>query len=257
MRRDAAFACAALLALVGVSGGCARTTKTTVALATAVSSSAPETVIGTSVEGRAIVLLRFGTGPRRLLVLAGVHGDEYGSIVADELASALRVDPSLVPIGSSIDVLPCLNPDGRAAGTKGNAHQTDLNRNLPTSDWSATLDTRDLSVEKGLNGGTAAGSEPETQALLRALAGGYDAVVSLHSAGGLVDFDGPGGETLARALATASGLPIGHLPYQPYIHGSLGEYVVHAGIPLVTVELASPTLSIGLRAGLLKLARTP
>ncbi len=211
--------------------------------------------LGVSVQHRPIELTTFGDGTRRILVLGGVHGDEYGSAVADAFVAAVRADPALIPEGATIDVIACLNPDGLAAGTKGNANNADINRNMPTPDWRAKLDPKDLSGQRGLNGGTSSASEPETQALLQALKTHYSVVVSLHSKGGIVDFDGPGAESLARVLAESAGLPLDHVAYQTYIHGSLGGYLKRTGTPLITVELPAPALTDGLRAGILALAK--
>jgi protein MpaA len=213
--------------------------------------------IGASVDGSAITLISFGSGSRRMLVIGGIHGNEFGATVAEQLLEALRADPSLVPTGDAIDVIPCIDPDGRAAGTRGNARGVDINRNLPTLNWSTGLDPRDTSATRGLSGGSSPGSEPETKALLSALETSYVVVVSLHSNGGLVDFDGPGAEALAHKLSAAAGLPVDHLAYQSYIHGSLGQYLAQIGTPLITVELKRPDLTTGLRTGLLSLLAAP
>jgi protein MpaA len=214
--------------------------------------------LGDSVEGRPIAIVRFGAASRRLLVVGGVHGDEYGRTAADRLLSALRDDPDLLPESVAIDVLPCLSPDGAAAGTRGNARDVDLNRNMPSADWAAQLAPDDPSRVEGLTGGTAAGSEPETQALLRALqSANYAAVVSLHSSGGVVDWDGAAAQPLASRIASASGLPLGNLEYQTSIRGSMGRYLSERGIPLVTIELSSPDFDPGLRDGILRCLVTP
>lgn len=213
--------------------------------------------LGISVTGAEIIRTRFGTGDRKLLVVGGVHGDEYGADLAQRLVDSLRADPSLVPAGTIIDVIVCLNPDGRASGTRGNARSVDINRNLPAEDWAAQLDPRDVSAKEGLTGGPSAGSEPETQALLTALRTGYGAVLSLHSSGGLIDYDGPGAETLARTVSAASGLPIKHLEYQPYIRGSMGRYLAETGTPLITIESSTAELDDGLRSGMLSVLGTP
>ncbi len=90
---------------------------------------------GRSVRGRTIAVTRFGAGDRRLLLLAGVHGDEYGTPVARALERYLLAHPRALPAGARVDVLACANPDGYSARTRGNARRVDLNRNLPTRNW--------------------------------------------------------------------------------------------------------------------------
>jgi murein peptide amidase A len=84
-------------------------------------------VIGNSVERRPIVLVHVaGTGPR-ILVVGSIHGNEpAGNAIVRALQRAHpRADLWLVPT---------LNPDGLARGTRQNAHGVDLNRNFP-SHW--------------------------------------------------------------------------------------------------------------------------
>jgi protein MpaA len=213
------------------------------------------TTIGASVEHRPILMMSFGNGAMPVLVVGGVHGDEYGSSAALAFATYLDGHPSAIPAGCRIDVIWCLDPDGRAHDWRGNAHRVDLNRNMPTSDWRSVLLPGDGSARLGLNGGSAPASEPETRALLAVLQTGYRAVISLHSPGGFIDFDGPGGATLAAIMAQASHLPVGHVGYQSSITGSMGEYVpARYHIPLLTIELRSPKLSPGIARALLSVA---
>ncbi len=44
-----------------------------------------------------------------------------------------------MPFGARIVVVRCVNPDGLAHHTRGNARRVDLNRNLPTRDWRSRL----------------------------------------------------------------------------------------------------------------------
>lgn len=215
------------------------------------------TTIGHSVQARPIVATRFGAGTWRVLVVGGVHGNEYGTIVAARFAAYLAAHPAAVPAGVEIDVIRCLNPDGRALNTRANARNVDINRNFPTADWSSTLAAGDYSGELGLSGGSRPASEPETRTLLAYLQQGFSVVLSLHSAGGLLDYHGPGGAALAKRMSALCGLPVDHLAYQSYIAGSMGEYIPRRyHIPTITVELRDARLSSDLCQALLA-AATP
>lgn len=203
-------------------------------------------VIGHSRQGRRIVAAQFGSGPRRLLVIGGVHGREFGRPVAERLAAYLVAHPGAITPGSRIDVLPCLNPDGAALRRRGNAHNVDLNRNFPTADWTRALRSGDPAAPE-CNGGTGPASEPETRALLHYLRQGFDCVISLHSKGGFIDFNGPHARRIATAMSRASGLPLERIAYQGSITGSLGEYGPAAyHMPVITVELSRPRPTKGL-----------
>ena len=84
-------------------------------------------LIGHSVRGRAIYAYERGdpNGPA-VLVVGSIHGNEPGGV-----AVARRLLQVQVPEGIDLWVILNLNPDGRAAGTRGNAHGVDLNRNFP------------------------------------------------------------------------------------------------------------------------------
>jgi murein peptide amidase A len=76
-------------------------------------------VIGTSVRGRAIVAFRKGNpdAARTVLVLGQMHGDETaGPVTARYLRTQLPVDSD-----ADVWIIPTMNPDGRAAGTRRNA----------------------------------------------------------------------------------------------------------------------------------------
>jgi predicted deacylase len=210
-------------------------------------------VIGASVKKLPIRAWRFGTGTRRLLVIGGVHGNELGDDVAFALVRYLQANPSAVPSGTEIHIIPRLNPDGARRNARGNVHKVDLNRNMPTSDWRRRLDRRDLSGRLHLSGGVRPGSEPETRALL-----GYTrettfaVMVSLHSRAGLIDFAGRGARPIAARISAACGLRLGVLSYERYIHGAMGRYFSQVlGVPAITIELKRGVLTGGLRRGIL------
>jgi protein MpaA len=112
-------------------------------------------VIGHSAQGREIRATRVGEEGARVnvLVVGDVHGNEpAGEAIVARLRSA-KVG------GVTLWLVRTGNPDGRAAGTRQNARGVDLNRNFPWR-W-----------RPGASGtffpGARAGSEPETQALMR------------------------------------------------------------------------------------------
>jgi len=82
--------------------------------------------IGESVRGRAIWAFRVGDPDARVkaVVLGAIHGDEdAGIVLARAIKEARRIK------GVDLWVVPTINPDGVARGTRGNAHGVDLNRN--------------------------------------------------------------------------------------------------------------------------------
>jgi murein peptide amidase A len=88
-------------------------------------------VLGYSAQGGPIrVIERPGLHPgRSILVVGCIHGTEPAGIAVTRL---LLTGPP--PRSGTLWILQDLNPDGRAAGTRGNARGIDLNRNFP-SQW--------------------------------------------------------------------------------------------------------------------------
>jgi protein MpaA len=83
-------------------------------------------VLGRSLDGRPIRAVEVGdrTGTR-VLVVGCIHGNECAGV-----AIARRLERTS-PRGIDLWIVPVLNPDGRAAGARGNARGVDLNRNFP------------------------------------------------------------------------------------------------------------------------------
>ncbi|MFL5832643.1 MAG: DUF2817 domain-containing protein [Solirubrobacterales bacterium] len=166
-------------------------------------AAADRELIGHSVEGRPITGIRAGAAASsfRLLVIGDIHGDETAG-----MRIARRLIARKPPRGVELLVVPTLNPDGVAAGTRGNAHGVDLNRNFPFR-W------------RPLGGGEYSGprplSEPEARAAHRLILRDQpDVTIWFHQPFGLVDR--PDGNVFAaRRFSQLIGLPLVRLrgPY--------------------------------------------
>ncbi|UQX87224.1 DUF2817 domain-containing protein [Jatrophihabitans telluris] len=111
-------------------------------------------MIGHSVQGRPIVAYRIGDpySTVKAVILGQMHGNEPAGTV---VARAIIALPRAV-LGADVWVVPTMNPDGAAHGTRQNAHGVDLNRNWP--DHWRRLTGQFYSGPKAL-------SEPETRAM--------------------------------------------------------------------------------------------
>jgi protein MpaA len=100
---------------------------------------------------------RFGTKGPQVLILGGVHGDEYEGVVA--AFGLYKEFLRFFPYQLQVTLVPTLNLDGVIAKTRTNANGVDLNRNMSTKDWSSEV--------KGprYHPGPSADSESETKAL--------------------------------------------------------------------------------------------
>jgi len=83
-------------------------------------------LLGRSLDGRPIRAVEVGDpAGTPVLVVGCIHGNECAGV-----AIAERLERTS-PRGVDLWIVPVLNPDGRAADTRGNAHGVDLNRNFP------------------------------------------------------------------------------------------------------------------------------
>lgn len=182
------------------------------------------TVIGHSVHGRPITATLNGDpqAPERVLVIGCVHGNEpAGMRVARRLIAGQSAR------NAAIWVVPTLNPDGVAAGTRGNAHGVDLNRNFPF-DWQP-LDDLEYSGAHPL-------SEPESRTARRLILRLRPHItIWFHQPFGLVDRSG-GDTDIERRYAQLSGLPLVRLRRYP---GSASSWQNHElpGSTAFVVEL--------------------
>ncbi len=189
-------------------------------------SARERTVIGHSVRGRAITATLRGDpeAPGRVLVIGCIHGNEPAG-----MRVARRLITGAPARDAAIWVVPSLNPDGVAAGTRGNARGVDLNRNFPF-DWQP-LDGLEYSGARAL-------SEPESRAARRLILRlKPDITIWFHQPFELVDRSG-GDPLVERRFSQLVGLPLVRLRRYP---GSASSWQNHA-LPRSTafvVELPS------------------
>ena len=116
---------------------------------------------GTSHEGHTIPAFKTDIkASKYFYLIGGVHGDEVeGVYVLKELFQWLKMEHTLKDL--PMIVIPILNVDGYRTQTRVNAHHVDLNRNLPTKDWSG------VHTQPRYNPGPKPLSEPENQYLVK------------------------------------------------------------------------------------------
>jgi len=143
--------------------------------------------IGNSVEGRPITAWQFGSGTSTVLYVGATHGNELSSkIILDAWINYLQTNAHRLPANRKIVIIPVVNPDGVARGSRLNANNVDLNRNFPANNWKP-----DITIPGGQlvinGGGTSSLSEPEA-ALLASFTQGLSprAVLTYHSQASLI-----------------------------------------------------------------------
>jgi len=151
------------------------------------------------VQGVPIKVRVAGTGPVNVLVVGSIHGDETAGHAVIARLRALGPPP-----GVRLWTVRTVNPDGAAAGTRGNARGVDLNRNFPHR-W-----------RRGARAGRRPLSEPESRAVRRLVRRVRpDLTIWYHQPLRLVDFSSGADPALVRAYSRRVGLPaqrIGFLP---------------------------------------------
>lgn len=191
--------------------------------------------LGKSVRGRQIEMYEFGRkSAPAVLVLGGVHGDEpQGAEVASKLVEYIRLNHAEFA-DKHVVIIPRVNPDGLAAGTRANFNGVDLNRNMPAENWQKTAGR--------YNGGTEASSEPETRILMSAINSVKPVLtISIHAISSgkqCNNWDGPAEQT-AKTMAKFNGYPPKATIGYP-TPGSLGSWAgVDRGMAVITLELPS------------------
>lgn len=206
-------------------------------------------VIGTSVAGRSLEVVRFGSGPSNRMIIAGIHGgNEWNTTaLADQLIEHIRSNPAIIPSEVSLYIMRSLNPDGlaRELGISGRVNQNgvDLNRNWD-ADWQREWNRDGCWDYQNTTAGPYPNSEPETQALINfLLSTPMDAIINYHSAalgifaGGLPP--DPNSIRLAEQIAEVSDYPYPLVDTGCIYTGTLVDWASIQGIPAVDLELTN------------------
>lgn len=143
--------------------------------------------IGYSTRGRAINAYYFGSGPTVVMFTGAIHGSEPSTkALMDRWIQELEANARSIPADKTVVVVPQINPDGIASGSRTNARNVDLNRNFGTSDWQKDITTTSNQPFPG-GGGESAMSEAETKAISGLAQRLRPALIlSYHSIGSLV-----------------------------------------------------------------------
>lgn len=176
-----------------------------------------------------IMAHEFGLSGPEVLVLGGVHGDETeGVVLAQALLGRFTTNFSF---RLRLTLVPMFNFDGVISCQRQNAAGVDLNRNLPTNDWSAEVAT------PRYHPGAQANSEPENQALVKWLDQHVPRfVLSLHSWKPLLNVNGSCREE-AEVISKINGYPVEESIGYP-TPGCLGTYCgLERDMPTLTYEI--------------------
>ena len=191
--------------------------------------SAESFMFGKTVNGLAIPAFRFGSVGPEVLILGGVHGDEPEGVAAAHGLLAEFLQSFAYRL--QVFVVPAFNLDGVIAKERTNSNAVDLNRNLPTKDWTSVV------AKPRYNPGPFAESEPENQSLVSFIRSRkLRFVFSLHSWEPMLNTNGDcKGE--AEILSKITGYKITDDIGYP-TPGSLGTYTgLERNIPTLTYEI--------------------
>jgi hypothetical protein len=206
-------------------------------------------VIGGSILGRPLEVYRFGSGSIHRMIIGGIHGgNEYNTVrLADELIRHIQNHPETIPSDNTLFILRNLNPDGyaRSLGVRGrtNENNVDLNRNFPSL-WVASSNRTGCWTFLPTTAGVSAGSEPETQALIKFLSSSkIDALINYHSAALGIFAGGQPPDAaslkLAEAVSAVSTYPYPPLDTGCVFNGQLIDWASDHNIAALDIELTN------------------
>jgi hypothetical protein len=204
--------------------------------------------VGYSSRGRPINAFIFGDGGNSVLFTGAIHGNEVSTrSLMNRWVDDLEANARSIPAGRSVIVIPQINPDGVASGTRTNGRNVDLNRNFGTSDWQTDITDVNNRPFPGGGGGSPM-SEPETQAIGSFVARMRPSLVlSYHSIGGLLAANQYGrSNALAGTYSQLSGYrnTTGQTgsTFEYSISGTADDYYgERLGVASILIELSSHT----------------
>lgn len=177
--------------------------------------------IGTSIDGKTIDVYKVGDGKSKILITAGIHGNEVGTVkLANEIINWLHTS-TLKGQDYTFYIIPCVNPDGFekareepgyfSGGKVGrfNSNNVDLNRNFDTPSFESDAKWnygKNYSQSRDVFAGKKPFSEPETKALKDFIEeSDLDVWISLHNAGkDVASSKDPLAQKLAKVFADES-----------------------------------------------------
>ncbi len=183
---------------------------------------------GYTSDGLSIPAYRFGEKGPEILLIGGVHGDETEGIqAANGLLQAFSLS---FPYRLRVTLIPIFNLDGALQCTRKNGRKIDLNRNLPTQDW-----TPEVAQDK-YNPGPSANSEPENQALVEHIKANTPRfIISLHSWKPMLNTNGDCKAVAEKIASYTNYIITDDIGYPT--PGSLGTYTgLERNIPTITYE---------------------
>lgn len=186
-------------------------------------------IFGHTSQGLPIPAYNFGNNGSHILIIGGVHGDEVEGVqAAHGLLEAFQKNFSY---NLQITLVPAFNLDGILSAQRKNGNKVDLNRNLPTLDWSP------VAAKESYFPGLKANSEPENQALVSYIENVKPKfILSLHSWNPMLNTNGDC-RKIAQTISAMTGYTVTDDIGYP-TPGSLGTYCgVERHIPTLTYEI--------------------
>lgn len=182
-----------------------------------------------STQRRPIQTVQIGIGRSRVMVLAGLNGQDASSIsVIEQFAQTMSNQATLQNACTALFVRNP-NPDGVALGSPYNGRGIDLRRNFPSDNWRTTADGK---------AGPNAASEIETRVLIRMIDDFKpDRIIVIQNtnAKGSIDYAGPARQ-LARKVAVQNGYQVSNR--QAAISGSLEQFAGNdRKLPVIVVSI--------------------